>query len=186
MISVYEIRVDVNHYQYFLPQEESDWLDRLYMDCTLRSANWNPPEVYVLYPRLKAGDFYNFGSELLITSPRATEILRTHLEIAGELLPIFYQGQQFTLLNVTECINVLDGEKTEWRLDEETGVRIAPKKFVFHRNRFTESTLFKIPETNWGQIYVVEGLLDPEEEFRYVVESHGLEGLLFKEIWNDL
>jgi hypothetical protein len=181
---VYSIENDVSHYQYFLPAREDEGLP-LRMDCTPKAEVWSPPPVFIYRPTLKGGDFYQFHTDLLITSPRATDVLLTHLEMAGELLPLPHQGVEYTILNVLECINCLDQEATEWRLAPRTGERISPKKYVFHSDRFSESMLFKIPETRRGEILVVEGLHDPEEEFRFVVEHAGLKGLLFEELWTD-
>jgi hypothetical protein len=107
-----------------------------------------------------------------------------HLEMAGDLLPLPYEDQEYTILNVTECINCLDHEASEWRHSPFTGQRISPLRYVFHPDRFSESTLFKIPETRRAEILVVEGLHDPEAEFRYAVEQGNLKGLIFEELWS--
>jgi hypothetical protein len=57
-------------------------------------------------------------------------------------------------------------------------------RYSFHPDRFSESPLFKIPETCRAQILLVEGFRDPEEEFRYVVEQTGLKGLVVQELWS--
>ena len=181
---VYRVKNDVNHYQFFLPEHEDDCME-LNMDCTPQAETWTPPSVYIYMPRLREGDFYQFDSSILITSPKATDVLRTHLEMAGELLPLPYRGQTFTVLNVTECINCLNQDKTRWIYGESTGARIEIAEYAFYPNRFSESVLFKIPETCRGEVLLVEGLPGCEvEEFRYVVEQNGLEGLLFEEIWS--
>ncbi len=180
---VYRITNEVNRYQYFLPERDEDVL-KLAMDCTRKAAIWSAPSMFVFKPLHEVGDFYQFSPGTIITSPRATEVLRTHLEMAGELLPLPHQGQTYIALNVTECINCLDQERTQW-LCAEDGTRLYPDKYVFHRNRFSESAIFKIPETRMGEILVVEGLKDPHEEFRYEVEQAGLKGLTFEELWRD-
>lgn len=184
-MKVYRIEFDVNHYQYFLPENAEDW-KRLEMDCTPKVGVWEPPVVFILEPLHIRGDFYQFGGGFLIMSTRATEVLEGFLAMAGELLPLPQGGQEFTILNVLECINCLDHEATEWFVNEATGEKYRPKKYAFNPNHFTSSMLFKIPETCRAEILVVEGrghCLD--EEFRYVVEQAGLKGLLFKEIWSD-
>jgi hypothetical protein len=39
-------------------------------------------------------------------------VLEEFLEMAGELLPLPYRGEEYTIVNVTECINCLDHEAT--------------------------------------------------------------------------
>ncbi len=179
---VYRIRSDGNRYQYFLSEREEDW-EKLEMDCVPQIETWSPPPVFIYKPKLRQGDFYNFGSGILITSPRATEALRTHLEMAGELLPLPHADQTYTLLNVLECINCLDQERTEWVYGQTTGARIGIKKYVFHPDRFSESRLFKIPETSKSEILVVEWNEESEDEFRNAVEAAQLKGLLFEQLW---
>ena len=45
-------------------------------------------------------------------------------------------------------------------------------------------SLFKIPELHKSEILTVEGLLAPEDEFKYNVEQKGLKGLIFEQIWD--
>ena len=179
---VYRLRNDVNAYQYFLPEDDADWA-LLEGDCRPKIATWKPPPVFVYMPRLEAGDFYQFGGGILIATPRATDALRGFFEEAGELLPLPYQGEEYTLLNVTECIDCLDQRRTEWHY-ADTGQRLYPKRYVFHRDCFTESALFKIPETHRGEILIIEGGHEVGE-FRHAVEEAGLKGLTFEELWCD-
>ena len=182
-MKVYKILADVNRFQYFLTEREEDW-ESLVMDGTSKAESWIPPLVYVYQPKLEKGDFYNFSNGILISSPEATEALRTQFEIAGELLPLPYGDKNFTLLNVTECIECLDEKTTEWVIGKTTGERISIKSYAFHSNRFSESDLFKIPQTCKTEILYVEGIKDYEDSFRYAVESNALRGLKFQEIWN--
>jgi hypothetical protein len=99
--------------------------------------------------------------------------------MAGQLFPLPHNGTTYQLLNVTECINCLDTKKSKFYEDG------APQKYVFHPNRFSESSIFKIPETAKGEVLLVEGARDPEEEFRALVEKHKLQGVLFEELWSD-
>ena len=182
MLRVYRVRQDIERYQYFLRADDEPFI--LEPDCKPRAATWTPPPVFVYEPLLEDGDFYQFGDSILIASPRATEVLRGFFEEAGELLPLPHEGTQYTLLNVTLCINCLDHERSAW-LRTKAGQRVYPTRYAFHRNRFDESALFKIPETHPGEILLVEGLREPEEEFRHVVEQAGLRGLRFEELWHE-
>jgi hypothetical protein len=183
-MKVYRIQTDVNRFQYFLPEREEDALSLL-MDCTPIQTTWQAPPIFIYKPRLIAGDFYSFSGGTLITSPRASEALATFLEMAGEVLPLPYKTTIFTLLNVTECIDCLDHDRSEWLVDEATGVRLLPTKYVFHPERFSTSRLFKIPETCRGEILVVDRDQGDEEEFLGVVRQEQLQGLEVTELWSD-
>lgn len=181
-MKVFRIHNDINNFQYFLTEQENDW-EKLVMDCTKMLKRWAPPPVFIYKPKHKQGNFFNFDSGLLTCDPEATETLRSYLEMAGELLSLPYEGKEYSILNVTECINCLNQEKTEWIYGKSTGSRIGIKNYSFHPNRFSESVIFKIPETSKTEILVVEGLKDPDEELQFVVESTGLKGLVFELIW---
>lgn len=183
-MKVYRIQHDVNNFQYFLPEDPNIWqTDMLTMNCSSKIKKWVPPKVYSYKPHLKIGDFWNLGTGMLVTTAKATKILATFLEMSGELLPLPYQEEEFTILNITECINCLDHTNTKWVYGETTGAKIRIEEYAFHPDRFSESTIFKIPETCKTQILVIEGLKNPEDEFKHIVEETGLLGIDFEQIW---
>lgn len=183
-MKVYNVTMDVNHYQSFLPEDD----DRAKVgdfDGSSQLETWEPPPVFIYEPKLKAGDFFNFSSDCLIANPRATEALRTLFEMAGELLPLPYKSEIYTILNVTQCLDCIDYEKTKWRRTPDGEIITSTtRQFAFRPARVSESPIFKFPEDCFG-VYVVEGLLDPEDEFREIVRREGLKGLVFEEIWSD-
>ena len=103
--------------------------------------------------------------------------------MAGELLHLPYMGRLFTLLNILECPDCLDGETSEWVYGRSSGKPIRIAHYSFHKNRFSESTIFKIPQFVRGSVFAVEGIKDPEDEFKHVVDAAGLSGLCFKKVW---
>jgi hypothetical protein len=184
-MNVYKLRLDSNNYQRFLPEDEGiRKTERLTMDCTRKLPGWISPSVYVPNPRLKRGAFLHLCSGAFVTDKNATEKLRDLLEMAGELLPIDYQNERYSLLNVTECMDCLNHECTEWVLGKSTGAKIDIKRYAFKADRMPESSIFKIPN-RLASIYVTEGRYDPEDEFKARVEQINLNGLLFEEVWRD-
>jgi len=182
---VYKIELDVNQCQYFLVEDKSLFRSELLkFDGTKMGAAWRPPAVYSYQPQLKACDFWSF--QLLAafaTPPRVTKDLELFLSIAGELLPLPYKGEQFSVLNVTECVNCLDEQRSEWVYGKKTGKPIRIAKYAFHRDRMPESSIFKIPQTARADILCYEGLKDPVDEFKPTVEKRGLTGIKFRELW---
>jgi hypothetical protein len=176
-----EVVLDGNHYQYFLPRREEDTAI-LHTMGVPQKDNWVPPPVFIYEPRHIRGDFYQFGSDL-ITSPKATAALRHLLEAAGELLPLPYEGEEYTVLNILRTVDCVDTNRTRrfpWR-----GDRYVLQEVAVQRLRESPSVLFKFPQPSPPGVHVVEGLLDPDQEFRAVASQHDLKGLLFIERWND-
>ena len=161
------------------------WRDTNYfLDGTPKLSAWKTPNVYCLYPLIRKGDFFGGYVGGLIASAETAKKVLAFFEMAGELLPLNYEGERCSLLNVTECINALDQERTTWHTDLN-GQKLLIKKYAFHANRFTESSLFKIPETRRAEVLAVERCGHPDEEFKAFVEQVGLTGLRFEELWAD-
>lgn len=179
-MKVYRVLNDVNHYQYFLTEREEDAL-KLWTECTSLINTWNSPTVFIYKPLHRKGDLYNFSANTLIFSPRATERLRTHLEMAGELLEVPYEGQSYWLLNVLVCINCLDEARTKWV--EYDGVRAYPEKYVFHSNRFSESCIFKIPETYRSEVLALDR--EDGEGFVDALVENQIMGYQLELLWSD-
>ena len=174
-MKVFKISRDYR-YQYFLPEDDHNHVLSS-LDATPRLANWNPPAVFVYEPKLMVGNFYNTGVNL-IADQRATDALRPLFEMAGELLPLDYKGQRFTVLNVMVCVDCLDHDKSEWRIGP-SGSRSLVKP-VFSPELLPPSPIFKIHDTI--ATFLTEGLLAPDQEFREIVRREGLKGLKFEEI----
>src|ERR1035441_5155480 len=177
-MEIFRIRLNSNEFQSFLPADTSIWrTEALRMDCKPKLAEWKAPEIYIHNPKRERGNFFHLCSGAFVTDSAATEGLRSVLEMAGELLPLVHKGSPFFLLNVLECVNCLDLQNTTWVTGKTTGARIRILEYQFNAQRLSESTLFKIPETAASEVLCVEGLKDPEDEFKAQVEGSGFKGL---------
>jgi hypothetical protein len=206
-ITFYEVGTDPDRYQYFLLEE----IGRvgLLSDGRPWEDNWLPPKVFSFQPRLREGDFWDFGlgavGKCFAVRPEAlqrTEVSH-FLNSAGELLALPYLGREFKVLNITECIDALDHERTTYRedmefdeeeldeLDDETRRLIEEepserqvKTPVFRLDRLGWQ-LFKVPETAITKIYYWERSEDdPEQQFRPYCQTQGLTGLTFTPIYS--
>jgi len=185
-MTVYSVSVDVNRFQTFIPEDPGVWRRGvLRLDCTPLLSHWTPPDVYVHNPTREQGDFFHLCPGGIVVEAQAAERVRNLLEMAGELLPFKHKQRQYYLLNILECVNCLDVENTDWVVDSQSRARIRIKQYQFHR-RFSESTLFKIPETSRGEILCVAGIKNCDDEFKCQVETLGLTGLIFRHIWSGI
>jgi len=146
-------------------------------------TNWQPPFVYLLDSHCEAGDFLHYDPGALVASSEIMGEIRGFFERAGELLPLWFDGDECILLNVTVCVDALDHPKTEWLVGDDGG-NVEIKRFAFDHDRLAESSIFKIPETCRGSVLTWERDGAPEREFKAFVEQHGLTGLLFEELWD--
>src|SRR5271170_2194023 len=116
-MKIYRVDFAANDYQSLFPTDESLWESgMLIFDGTRRIQHWATPHLFCLKPKLKRGDFFGGNVSALIAPEETVQRVRGFFREAGELLSVSVEGNSrpFTILNVTECINVLDQEKTEW------------------------------------------------------------------------
>ncbi len=143
--------------------------------------NWTQPKVYSLYPDYLEPDIWEIhGKGAFAVTPEAAMTLDMFLEMAGEQLPLPYQGKELIICNILQCLNCVDEEHSEWRLRK--GERIRLLKPAFFPQCMEASTLFKIPQLR-ENIYCWEKAEDPESEFRACVLENNLKGLRFELVW---
>jgi hypothetical protein len=185
-MKIYRIKTDSNNVQAVQPVNENlSKMDFLKFDCEQRKKDWAELEVYIYNPKTKPKDFYNMGWEILVFNEKVLEIYQTLFEIAGEILPLQVErGQKLYLLNVLDCRNALDYDKTVWDY-YSNGQKGRILDIAFHKNRIgNESTLFKIPETCKTSIYCYTDDRNEDDQFYYLYHKHKLTGLIFEEIDN--
>lgn len=117
-------------------------------------------------------DIAHMLSGSLVLSPRATETLRGPLGGLAEFLPVTVQGEQWSVLNVLNKLDVLDREKSKLSMRSNGAFRVTDP--VLDESKVIDGRLFKC-----------EGLsvpiltTDGEGTLKSLVESNGLTGLEF-------
>lgn len=180
-MNIYELKFDSNNFQSLLVTDfEKDGEKYDFEEVVPLLAKWDPPEVYIDSPLLRAGDFVEFwGNRPFAMTPGTLKKMRDIISPAGELLPLPCDGVEYTFLHVLVKVDCLDRKRSKSRHKEYF---YDLKRFVFHRELVPNIPLFTIPET-FGAVYTVERTGDPKTEFKAAVEYHGLTGLIFKKIW---
>ena len=187
-MKIYKIGNDVSKYQYLLTDDkEFRKKGGMIMDCQPKLETWASPECYVYKPKHRRGNFLGFGMTsggfALDAQTRWHDEVSGMLEMSGELLPLPHEGEMLYVLNVLECVNALDAERSTFDPpDRKLGL---PQTYVFHRQRVPETPLFKIPETHTTEILCAEDYCDEDMEFKRAYERAGMTGLIFREVWSD-
>jgi hypothetical protein len=185
-MKIYRIKTDSNNVQAVQPVNGNlSKMDYLKFDCEPRKSNWKGLEVYIYNPKTKPKDFYNMGWEILVFNEKVLNICQTLFEISGEILPLKDEkGKNLYLLNILDCRNALDYNKTIWDYYKD-GTKGRILNVAFHKNRINnESTLFKIPETCETSIYCYTDERNEDDQFYYLYHKHKLTGLIFEEVDN--
>ncbi|AXE18452.1 hypothetical protein DR864_12160 [Runella rosea] len=186
-MEIYQVTTNLD-YQWVLPQiEESELLNLMDLNCYPKSKSWPNIDWYIYNPKKKKGNFFTTGSggSFAFDEEVLNSDLFSLIEMAGEVLPIKLEDNtNLYILNVLKCINPLNQKKTKWQLYED-GSKGRILDYSFHTNRFSESSLFKIPETSKIEILTYSGIKGDEDEFKSLYEYLGFTGLEFKQIYTD-
>ena len=153
----------------------------------VRKKNWVPPQLMSRYPLRPEPDFWNFGFGAFAVGEKAlynSSELERMLEDSGQLLPLPYNGQELKLVNILECVECIDKEKTEWNIHPRTAERVTARRPFFAAEDLPESTLFKIPQQPMD-VYAWELHNDPEFEFKACVEENKFTGIYFEPVWSE-
>jgi hypothetical protein len=149
-------------------------------------SSWNPLPLYPKQPAVVRGNFahlWGFGGFAI--DSYASTVLRPILENTCELMPFLpYNGEIFFRMNVLKRIDCLDREKTKWAVNKLTGAQSTQiEQYSFDSARFTNSSIFRLQKG--PMILALDGLSEPESEFKSIVQREGLTGLKFEELWSE-
>lgn len=198
MTKVYRVSCDMEKFQSLA------WLDEklartepLNLDGHPRKATWPKPApaVSLVDPQKKPADFMALGESRNLVISRSHP-LADFFDLAGESLPLkVATGQKglakdLVVLNVTECLNVLNVKSSVYTPAGEAE-QLAVTKYVFY-HRWSESTLFTDFRTRLSEVYCreetgqysyPEGHGDDGNEFKAAYEFHKATGLKFELLW---
>jgi hypothetical protein len=184
MPTVYRIEPDVNHFQKLeydeWPAEDAVWnTEKAFFEGTPISGLWEPPDIYVRSPMLKIPNIWPGPALTFSLDEQSLHVLGPIVGQCGEMLPIRFEGRALYAVNITSVVDCIDME-----LSDYNELTCWFQKYAFREERF-QRTLFKIPQTTAGEVLTVEGVWDPEREFKPLVEKHRLSGLLFRPLWSN-
>ena len=170
----------------FEPVGDADWAGLWRFDGSPKAADWDPEGALIQIERGKrfAGDFVLPGLAFVFAmTGRASTILRLITENVGELLPLRTpEGERFSLLNVTPMIDCIDHRRTRGERDAD-GTYFDIERYEFDISALPKASLFR-PTHDWS-LFALEGAVAEDLDFKLVVERNGLQGLRFREVWND-
>ena len=189
MVEVYRVQPDARKCQWVLPDDPKfAEQGNLLFDGTSKSEEWNPPRFYLHAPNEEGVNFFIVAAGVFACDQSVMDhpMMAMFFEMAGEVLPIELEcGKQLYILNTTEIVNALDLEKSRFRKSPSTGIVVAVEQHIFKPERFTQSPIFKIPETCRAQVLTFAGrFVNPEDEFLKNYFASEFSGLEFEKLWS--
>lgn len=180
---VYKIFDDVKNYQSFHLDNE-DFLDLLdesigeaaamqfsQQNIALQS-HWKPLKITFRQndeSKNKVPDIGLWRNASMILSPKATEVLRPMLVKLGELLPLDFEGKEYSLFN---CMTEVAADESLSVKVEEDGFFMDVEKLAF--SSILSTPIFKSPFENSRNLFCTES-------FKAAIEGAGLSGIYLSE-----
>ncbi|EFM09649.1 hypothetical protein PaecuDRAFT_3698 [Paenibacillus curdlanolyticus YK9] len=124
-------------------------------------------------------DFPNLSSGTLLFSKRAQAALRALVTPYAEFLEVNgseLAGIEVELINVTNVVDALDHDRTEFKYDACTGTVSGFNRLQLQLDKVVHNPIFRLPEKP-ADLYVTDA-------FRDLVIKHELKGLIFEEVWS--
>ena len=100
---------------------------------------------------------------------KARDILSPIIQEIGEIYEQPFQNRILYLFHVLNTVDAREGDD-DW-----------PEEGLVYHFEGVKGSLFRLP---WGSLCAVSGLTPPELDFKHVVETNNLTGLLFREVWD--
>jgi hypothetical protein len=188
MVEVFKIKANPRLCSWVLPDDVSFTKQGNLFFEGLPKEVWQPPKFYLQAPNKNQTDFFIIAAGAFAFNQSVMDhpMMAMFFEMAGEILPIELEtGEPLYILNTTEVVNALDRDKTLFRKNPHTGVVVTVEKHFFKPDRFTQSPIFKIPETCRAEVLTFAGqFVNPYDEFIENYHASGFAGLEFTKLWS--
>jgi hypothetical protein len=181
----YKINTESNNCQWIMPQvDESKIPELLNFNCSTKIKELENMEWYVFNPKQNKANFFTIGiGGVLVFDKHVYESqVYSSLEMAGEIIPISIGDETLYILNVLECVNALNKSKSKWDI-YPNGQKGRILQYSFYKDRVSESTIFKIPETAATEVFAYSDLKEPIDEFYYQYHKEEFTGLSFEVVF---
>ncbi len=190
---IYSLTIDANNHKIFvMPPLDSRVGDIDDFDTGIKKAdNWIPPcikwyeENNSNIEKYKDPDISLISHPgSLILSPNTANIVKTVINDVAELLPVSFNNETWSLLNVYNVIDAVDKPNCQYKI-RKNGKVGRLKKLAFFPDKIPHAKLFKVPE-NPASIYFAEHHFnDSENNFKNIIEKNKLFGIKFIKVWEN-
>lgn len=177
-MNIWKVSADANNYDNLTMCDEKEW-DRFMeyqFDGRALKESWKSFEVKEI-EEIRRGDLPCLFGAILVFSNKAINVLSDFLNGNAETLPISYDKEDYFIINVTNVKDCIDYDKADVKRFKSSGKIMRFIKYAFIPERVKDEHIFKIDGYSKGCVFV-------SDKFKNVVESNGLQGFLFEEVWN--
>lgn len=177
-MKIWKLIADVNNYE-SLMAKDSDFEEKFEaLDGRPLLDEWTPVELKRMYGEgMPLSDFpYFYGRPVM--SDKAIKALAPFINNSVEYLNVIFEDKKFTLLNVTKVLNVVDYEKSEYKMFSDKKRIMRFVKYNFRMcDELLKNDIFKLIDEPRRSPFV-------SDRFKKCVEDNGLTGFKFELVWD--
>lgn len=175
-MKIWILDCDVNKYENLMWEKKLNIEEVQSFDGRKKINDWNPIKVKRMYDR----EFSNtpgFSAHIPVFDEKALSSLRDLIEDNAEVLPLDCEEGDFYAINVTNVLDCIDYDKSQYKTFRD-GKRIMRfTKYVFNPEKVTSQNLFKISDEPLKRPFV-------SDKFRKRIIECGLTGFVFELAWD--
>lgn len=173
---------DVNLYEHvtLVDADNEEWIEfgSKFVGKSIKD-NWTPLKIKLIEHggKLKKGDIPYLSPGVPIFSKKAINVLNEYLSKNTEILPIDFNGDEYSLINVINLLDGIDYKNSVIEYYSDKKRIMAFDKYAFIKEKVENQHIFKIVELPRADVFI-------SDEFRNKVIESGLEGFKFVEVWD--
>lgn len=177
-MKIWQLQPDNDNYESLQPVNYPSVEEMQSFDGRPKKDTWIPLKVERMHP----GSGLELSDTPLLFLPvfskRAVDILLPLIQDSVELLELDFPERQYLAVHVTDVLNVIDYDKSDYVMFSDNKKIMLFEKYAFRMcGELKSSHIFKIVDEPLRWAFV-------SEEFKRTVEENGLTGFDFKLVWD--
>lgn len=174
-MKIWKLDCDVDYYENLFWEKDIDYT--LSFDGVEKIKDWIPVQVQRMYHNRKFSNTPGLSPHLPVFDKKAVSVLDDLIKGNAEILPLDCKNKDFYLINVTNVIDCINYEKSEYKTFND-GIRIMRFiKYVFNERYINGVDLFKLKDEPLKRPFV-------SDKFRKRVLDSNLTGFIFELAWD--
>lgn len=121
------------------------------------------------------GDVFSVQISSFILNEKSYRVLYPYIKNEVQIFKIKSEDENLYVVNVTNIIDCLDYDKSEFKRFTSSGRIMEVTKYAFKERLLKNAFIFKLPEFSNNLNYVTE-------DFKKVVEENNIKGFKFEEL----
>lgn len=183
-MKIWKLDFDVNKYHMLTFVDRTNLLEKIeYFNGENRISNWEPIRIKKVEKRgAKGANAFGGDIYMPIVDNKVLDSISDLIYCSTEILPIIFEDDDydkdgFSIINVTEALDCIDYEKSEWIKYDHNDEILRFTKLRFKKDMLKGKHIFRAIGNPYSQNFV-------SDEFKERIEQNDLKGFEFELVWD--